>query len=122
MCFKSLPCRSSEPDGRWWSEIRGSAGVQPGKANARLMTNYRRSLVFAGPATALALVLATPAPAQTPEAPAQPEDATTVQPGAGSAAGAPSEEFTEEGEEIVVTGVRRGTVIGDIPPENGLTA
>jgi len=86
------------------------------------MTNYRRSLVFAGPATALALVLATPALAQTPEAPAQPEDATTVQPGAGSAAGAPSEEFTEEGEEIVVTGVRRGTVIGDIPPENVLTS
>ncbi len=90
------------------------------------MTDYRRSLVFAGPATALALVFATPGYAQVQE----PPEAETA-PAAGApavvqtpedpAAGAPAE-YEDEGEEIVVTGVRRGTVIGDIPPENTLTA
>ena len=90
------------------------------------MTDYSRSLVFAGPATALALVLATPVYAQVQEAP----EAETP-PAAGApavaqtpedpAAGAPSD-YEDEGEEIVVTGVRRGAVIGDIPPENTLTA
>jgi hypothetical protein len=90
------------------------------------MTDYRRSLVFAGPVTALALVLASPAYAQVQEPP-EAEDA----PAAGApaveqtpedpAAGAPAD-YEDEGEEIVVTGVRRGTVIGDIPPENTLTA
>ena len=90
------------------------------------MTDHRRSLVFAGPATALALVFANPAYAQVqepPEAEAVPAAGAPAveQTPAEPAAGAPAE-YEDEGEEIVVTGVRRGTVIGDIPPENTLTA
>ena len=90
------------------------------------MTDYSRSLVFVGPATALALVLASPANAQVqdpPEAEAAPAAGAPAveQTPEDPAAGAPSE-YEDEGEEIVVTGVRRGTVIGDIPPENTLTA
>jgi hypothetical protein len=58
---------------------------------------------------------------ETPEAEtAPPAGAPAVAP-EDPAAGAPAE-YEDEGEEIVVTGVRRGTVIGDIPPENTLTA
>lgn len=90
------------------------------------MTDYSRSLVFAGPATALALVFASPAYAQVqepPEAEAAPAAGAPAveQMAEDPAAGAPAE-YEDEGEEIVVTGVRRGTVIGDIPPENTLTA
>src|SRR5688572_20407012 len=102
--------------------MHGSAGVQAGKANARLMSIYRRSLVFTGPAaTALALVLAAPAYAQAQETP-QSEGAAVMQPATDPAAAPPVEEYEDDGEAIVVTGVRRGTVIGDIPPENTLTA
>src|SRR5688572_153550 len=88
------------------------------------MKDHCRSLVFAG-STALYLALATPAFAQTQDAPAaEPPpsaDTTAVQPVADPAP-PPAEDYEDEGEEIVVTGVRRGTVIGDIPPENTLTS
>ena len=45
-----------------------------------------------------------------------------MQPATDPAAAPPVEEYEDDGEAIVVTGVRRGTVIGDIPPENSLTA
>jgi hypothetical protein len=44
------------------------------------------------------------------------------QPAPDPAAAPAAEEYDDEGEAIVVTGVRRGTVIGDIPPENTLTS
>jgi hypothetical protein len=71
-------------------------------------------------ATAVVLTLAAPAHAQ-PETP----PATDAQPAAEQPATpppAPEDEVYDEtnGEEIVVTGVRRGAVIGDIPPENQL--
>ena len=81
------------------------------------MSIYRRSLVFTGRATALALVLAVPAYAQP-----QSEGTAVTQPATDPAAALPAEEYEDDGEAIVVTGVRRGTVIGDIPPENTLTS
>lgn len=67
-------------------------------------------------ATALALVLGAPAYGQgTPPPPVQPQPAQEQQPPA------TDEPYGDsESDEIVVTGVRRGTVIGDIPPENQL--
>ena len=98
--------------------MHGSAGVKAGKANARLMSIYRRSLVFTGRATALALVLAVPAYAQP-----QSEGTAVTQPATDPAAALPAEEYEDDGEAIVVTGQRpRGSVIGDIPPENTLNA
>jgi hypothetical protein len=90
------------------------------------MRDYSRSLVFRATATAVALVLASPAHAQVqepPEAEAAPAAGApaVAQTPEDPAAGAPAE-YEDEGEEIVVTGVRRGTVIGDIPPENTLSA
>ena len=107
--------------------MHGSAAVKPRNPNARLMSSYSRLLVFAGStATALALVLAGPAYAQVQEPPPEevtsPAGGTVEQPAADPAAAASAEEYDDEGEAIVVTGVRRGTVIGDIPPENTLTS
>ncbi len=107
--------------------MHASAAVKPRSPNARLMSSYSRLLVFAGrTATALALVLAGPAYAQVEEPP--PEEVTSPaggaveQPAADPATAAAADEYDDEGEAIVVTGVRRGTVIGDIPPENTLTS
>lgn len=75
-------------------------------------------------AGALVLALAAPGYAQKQTAQA----ATTVEQGpvqpAPDTSGTATEEdiYGDEGGEIVVTGVRRGTVIGDIPPENELNA
>jgi hypothetical protein len=76
---------------------------------------------------AIALALAAPAHAQDQTAQPQDAQATTdeqpTQPASppGSNGGAAEEDpYAEEGGEIVVTGVRRGSVIGDIPPENEL--
>jgi outer membrane receptor protein involved in Fe transport len=107
--------------------MHGSAAVKPRSPNAQLMSSYSRLLVFAGPtATALALVLAGPAYAQVQEPPPEevtsPAGGTVEQPAADPATAAAAEEYDDEGEAIVVTGVRRGTVIGDIPPENTLTS
>jgi hypothetical protein len=68
-------------------------------------------------ATAVAIVLAAPAHAQTVPPEQQP---TTVQPQVQEPAPAEEDPYADEGGEIVVTGVRRGSVIGDIPPENVL--
>ncbi|HET6942832.1 MAG TPA: TonB-dependent receptor [Sphingomicrobium sp.] len=97
------------------------------------MTVYSRQLAQSATstATALALVLATPAYAQAQNAPAADQPATSTQPATtvpeteqpqtqGTGAGA--DEFGDEGGEIVVTGVRRGSVVGDIPPENVLNS
>ena len=100
------------------------------------MTVYSRQLIqtATSAATALALVLATPAHAQGQEAPAadQPvttaggDQPTTTDPAAQSpqaqGGSAAADEFGDEGGEIVVTGVRRGSVVGDIPPENVLNS
>ncbi|HEY1143620.1 MAG TPA: TonB-dependent receptor [Sphingomicrobium sp.] len=93
------------------------------------MTDRKRPfLITTSVAGALSLVLSTPAAAQTqsePQAQVSPQTPAIGQPTpqpdqSTSNGGAPSDEDidSEEGGEIVVTGVRRGSVIGDIPPEN----
>ena len=78
-------------------------------------------LQAASVAGALALAPAAPAHAQEQSAPVPETQATEPQPE--SSGGAVEEDiYGEEGGEIVVTGVRRGSVIGDIPPENELNA
>jgi len=82
---------------------------------------YSFSLVSlrASTGAALVLALAVPANAQdqaapptgTPPAAAQRQEEQPV---------GEVDEYGEEGEAIVVTGIRRGSVIGDIPPENVL--
>ena len=78
-------------------------------------------------ATAIALALSTPAFAQPQDAPAiqAPVTTTATQAPATDTAvqQAPTTEediYGEEGDAIVVTGIRRGSVVGDIPPENVL--
>ena len=65
----------------------------------------------------------TPAPQPAPQPPveqAAPEDAPAA--AATTRAAQPADEYSDE-EEIVVTGARaRGSVVGDIPPENTLDA
>jgi hypothetical protein len=81
-------------------------------ASAVFMTS--RSTLFAG--AALVLPLASPAVAQQPAAPAPTE--TTTAP---TAEPPVTDEYGDEEEAIVVTGARpRGSVVGDIPPEDTL--
>jgi len=68
-------------------------------------------------ATALGLALATPAYAQTAPTSTAPSETATTEP----VPAAEDETYEDDGSEIVVTGVRRGSVLGDIPPENQLT-
>lgn len=91
------------------------------------MRVYSNQLVPVGTstATAIALALSAPAFAQTQDAPAAhapAETTTTATPAADAATQqAPATEediYGEEGDAIVVTGTRRGSVVGDIPPEN----
>ena len=84
---------------------------------------YSRSLVWLRASTAAALVFAfvTPAQAQVQEDTSGAPAAVLPQP----AEGAPTtngedDPYADDGEAIVVTGVRRGSVVGDIPPENVL--
>ena len=72
-------------------------------------------------ATALGLVLATPAFAQTAPTEASPTTAPSTASSTQDAPASAEETYEDDGSEIVVTGVRRGSVIGDIPPENQLT-
>lgn len=51
---------------------------------------------------------------------ATPAESTTQQQQSDTQSGASSEDYGDEGSEIVVTGIRRGSVTGDIPPENVL--
>ncbi len=89
-----------------------SANVQPPPPTAPEMRSARLTFELnISLATALALALAAPAQSQTATSP----------PAAQPTVDDPLYE-DEEGEEIVVTGVRRGSVIGDIPPENQLGA
>ena len=84
---------------------------------------YSFSLVSLRASTAAALVLAFAMPAQAQVVPPADPPAATGQPQATEAEPATNgelDEYGEEGEAIVVTGVRRGSVIGDIPPENVL--
>ena len=91
------------------------------------MNNDKYNLLHpASVAGALALALASPAQAwgQT----AQPQDAQTTTdaqaptPPPETNGGVAEEDiYGDEGGEIVVTGVRRGSVVGDIPPENELS-
>lgn len=71
--------------------------------------------------TAVALALAVPAQAQqVPSVPGE-QQPTTVQPQVAEPPVSEEEDpYAYDSEAIVVTGVRRGTVIGDIPPENQL--
>ncbi|HVL77973.1 MAG TPA: hypothetical protein VM346_01675, partial [Sphingomicrobium sp.] len=80
-----------------------------------MMMTARRYLLVS---TSLAFGLAAPAAAQDPaaEAPPPSQPVAVAQP----AAAQPIDEFDED--DIVVTGQRRGIVIGDIPPENVLNA
>ncbi|GAA4758392.1 hypothetical protein GCM10023264_28380 [Sphingomonas daechungensis] len=76
-------------------------------------------------ATATALGLAAPAEAQAPPPPSTDQPAAPVtddQASTTEPAPAAEDEGYDEGSEIVVTGVRRGSVVGDIPPENILGA
>jgi len=72
--------------------------------------------VAAAPATA----------ADQPATPAGGGQATTgeatQQPGTQNGGGATEDDYGDEGTEIVVTGIRRGSVVGDIPPENILNS
>ena len=79
------------------------------RVNAR-----KRAKLLTAAAAVLALVIAGPAYGQVQEPP--PEEATspaggTVEQPVADPAAAPAEEYDDEGEAIVVTGVRRGTVI-----------
>ena len=91
------------------------------------MQVYTRSLIGTSAATAIALALAAPAHAQSQDAPVP--EATPATTTDQSAQPAPAQEppvtteedpYGDEGEAIVVTGIRRGSVVGDIPPENVL--
>jgi len=85
------------------------------------MNEFKYSLLCSA---SLAIALAVAAPAHAQEQTAQPADTQATQetqPAPPSNGGAPEEDlYGDEGGEIVVTGVRRGAVIGDIPPENTL--
>ena len=72
-------------------------------------------------ATALGLALAAPAYAQTAPAPTASTTDVATTPDAGQAAPTEEDISEDDSSEIVVTAVRRGSVIGDIPPENQLT-
>lgn len=100
------------------------------------MTVYsRQSVSVASTATAIALVLSVPAAAQAQDAPViqqptadQPattgggtQPTTETQPATQSGATS-GDEYGDEGGEVIVTGVRRGSVVGDIPPENILSS
>ncbi|MCH8615107.1 TonB-dependent receptor [Sphingomonas sp. SM33] len=94
--------------------------------------NLDKQLLFqTSAALAFCVAISTPAFAQTQtatqsQAQTPPTEETSTQaPAQGSEqqappAAAPEEDPYAEGGEIVVTGVRRGSVIGDIPPENQL--
>jgi iron complex outermembrane recepter protein len=91
------------------------------------MRVYSNPLVPVGTwtATAIALALSTPAYAQDAPATDAPvaKTAAEAQAPATAAQQAPATEediYGEEGDAIVVTGIRRGSVVGDIPPENVL--
>lgn len=82
------------------------------------------SAAFFVPSVASAQAQSDPQPSQAPAAAVaeQPADAPASSSGTGAAAAQPVEDTGEE-EEIVVVGARpRGSVIGDIPPENTLDA
>src|SRR5215207_4149478 len=84
---------------------------------------YSFSLVSlrASTAAGLVLALAVPAHAQEQVAPPAASPATTQpQEQTEPVPNGEVDEYGEEGEAIVVTGIRRGSVIGDIPPENVL--
>ena len=91
------------------------------------MRVYSNPLVPVGTwtATAIALALSTPAYAQAATATDVPFTTTAAEAQAPATAAqqAPATEediYGEEGDAIVVTGIRRGSVVGDIPPENVL--
>lgn len=84
---------------------------------------YSFSLVSLRATTAAAFVLALAVPAQAQEqvVPQVESPPATGQPQASEpepVTNGEVDEYGEEGEAIVVTGVRRGSVVGDIPPEN----
>ena len=75
-----------------------------------------RSPFLAG--ASVALLFGSPAFAQTPPAAAAPAEPVVAPPGEAPAA---SDDYSDEEEAIVVTGARpRGSVVGDIPPEDTL--
>ena len=80
------------------------------------------SLRSSAAAAALVFILAAPAHAQEQEEPATGAPAAALPQDVQPAPQPNGEEdpYSDEGEEIVVTGVRRGSVVGDIPPENVL--
>ena len=91
------------------------------------MRVYSNPLVPVGTwtATAIALALSTPAYAQAATATDAPVATTAAEaqaPAAGAQQAPATEEdiYGEEGDAIVVTGIRRGSIVGDIPPENVL--
>ena len=86
---------------------------------------YSFSLVSlrASTAASLAFALAAPAHAQEQAVPAGGTPSVAAQAQAEPIEPVPNgevDEYGEEGEAIVVTGIRRGSVVGDIPPENVL--
>src|SRR5829696_1344404 len=85
---------------------------------------YSFSLVPLRASTAAGLVLALAVPAHAQEQVASPPAASpaTTQPQEQTepVPNGEVDEYGEEGEAIVVTGIRRGSVVGDIPPENVL--
>ena len=85
--------------------------------------NYSFSLVSLRASTAAALVLALAVPAHAQGQVAPPAASPAPTPPQEQTEPVPNgevDEYGEEGEAIVVTGIRRGSVVGDIPPENVL--
>lgn len=104
-------------------EVSQGSAVRGDRANMI----YSRSLISLRTSTAAGLVFAVAAPlhAQTQDTPAtQPSTATPAAadqaPPAPAQNGLEEDIYTEDEGAIVVTGIRRGSVIGDIPPENVL--
>ena len=84
-----------------------------------MTSSKSRTYLLAG--VSYALFSAAPAWAQQPPAAAEAGEAQPTE--AAPPEGLPLDEFEEDGEAIVVTGSRpRGSVVGDIPPENTLDA
>ncbi|NUS99515.1 MAG: TonB-dependent receptor plug domain-containing protein, partial [Sphingomonas sp.] len=98
-----------------------SAVVQQSWLTGRLMQVYKTTLVAVSTTAVIALAAAAPAQAQEAPPGQAPEPAATqTSNGQGAPAATEEDPYGEEGGEIVVTGVRRGSVVGDIPPENVL--
>ena len=100
-------------------QVSGRSAAR-GKA-ANMIYSFSLVSLRASTAAALVLALAVPVHAQGQIAPPAASPATTQpQERTEPVPNGEVDEYGEEGEAIVVTGIRRGSVVGDIPPQNVL--